>query len=387
MNNIIHVLESNNLLLIFLSVGVGAIVGNIKFGGFKLGETIGALLAGISLSFLGFATDHELSTMCFSIFMFATGYGSSENIMSVFKKVSYKHVLLTVFIMLFAWLIVLFNVRVLGFNKAMAIGSTSGLLTNSAIIGVATNTLGNAANTTSFSADLAESFSIAYFISMCFTVIWCSVAIELIFKRKIKTDALENGKLFNESFYDESIHFKSKRPLVVISIGLTLGFLLGAVKIEMLGVHFVIGSLGCLISGIIVGKISFKKAHISYMQESEVNLLQSFGLSTFIAAIGLTAGSNILKNFSHNGFMLIKVCTLESALLLILATLVGKFILRYKNIAEFGGALAGARGASAGCAVVLDKAENNYPIPSFVVTFILSNLISIMFAPLIIFML
>lgn len=40
MNNIIHVLESNNLLLIFLSVGVGAIVGNIKFGGFKLGETI-----------------------------------------------------------------------------------------------------------------------------------------------------------------------------------------------------------------------------------------------------------------------------------------------------------------------------------------------------------
>ena len=140
--NYVHAISSNQLFLVFLSVSLGYVLGNLNLFSIKLGETVGALIAGISLSFLGFVSDHELSTLCFSIFMFATAYSSSEQILRIFQLSALKHVLFTLILLVTMWLLILFNSKILCLSKAMNIGMTAGLLTNSAIIGVASDSLG-----------------------------------------------------------------------------------------------------------------------------------------------------------------------------------------------------------------------------------------------------
>ena len=383
--NYVHAISSNQLFLVFLSVSLGYVLGNLNLFSIKLGETVGALIAGISLSFLGFVSDHELSTLCFSIFMFATAYSSSEQILRIFQLSALKHVLFTLILLVTMWLLILFNSKILCLSKAMNIGMTAGLLTNSAIIGVASDSLGSVANSISYNADVTEAFSVAYFFAMCLTVIWCSSILEIIFKQKIHQNVNQDEHLYSNDLY-QTTHYPSKHPLLIISVGLVLGFAIGSIKITLFNSSIVIGSMGCLFSGVIIGKLTPISSKVAHLRSDAVKIIQAFGLSTFIAAIGLAAGSNIVKNFSHNGIRLVIISSVESLFILLIMTLIGKYIFKYQNVAEFGGVLSGARCSSTACAVVIDKAGNNSPIPSFVVTFILTNIISSFFGSMIVFL-
>ena len=234
-------------------------------------------------------------------------------------------------------------------------------------------------------ADVTEAFSVAYFFAMCLTVIWCSSILEIIFKQKIHQNVNQDEHLYSNDLY-QTTHYPSKHPLLIISVGLVLGFAIGSIKITLFNSSIVIGSMGCLFSGVIIGKLTPISSKVAHLRSDAVKIIQAFGLSTFIAAIGLAAGSNIVKNFSHNGIRLVIISSVESLFILLVMTLIGKYIFKYQNVAEFGGVLSGARCSSTACAVVIDKAGNNSPIPSFVVTFILTNIISSFFGSMIVFL-
>src|SRR5262249_34020883 len=63
-------------LAMFLAVGIGYWLGNIKFGKFALGTVTTALLAGLVIGQAGIEINRELRWGLFYLFLFANGYSA-----------------------------------------------------------------------------------------------------------------------------------------------------------------------------------------------------------------------------------------------------------------------------------------------------------------------
>jgi putative transport protein len=62
-------------LAVFLALGIGFLIGPLKFAGFNLGNVTATLLAGVAIGQLGIELSGDLKTTLFLLFLFAVGYG------------------------------------------------------------------------------------------------------------------------------------------------------------------------------------------------------------------------------------------------------------------------------------------------------------------------
>ena len=69
---------------------------------------------------------------------------------------------------------------------------------------------------------------------------------------------------------------------------------------------------------------------------------------------------------------------------LILTMLVGRFVLRYDNVAILAGALAGSRSANPAFGEALNKAENSVPPVPFAITYALAHVFLTQPGPLVV---
>jgi putative transport protein len=69
---------------------------------------------------------------------------------------------------------------------------------------------------------------------------------------------------------------------------------------------------------------------------------------------------------------------------LLITLLVGRYVLRYDNLAVFAGALSGARSANPAFGEILDKAGNSIPTVPFAVTYALANVFLTLLGPLVV---
>jgi len=125
----------------FLAVGVGYWIGNIRFGKFTLGTVTGSLMAGLVIGQADVAMSRELRWGLFLLFLFANGYSAGPQFFRALRQDGIKPVLLSVVIAtagissacLMAWLLKL--------DAGMAAGLFCGGLTQSAAIGTATDAI------------------------------------------------------------------------------------------------------------------------------------------------------------------------------------------------------------------------------------------------------
>jgi putative transport protein len=103
--------------------------------------------------------------------------------------------------------------------------------------------------------------------------------------------------------------------------------------------------------------------------------LQDFGLTVFIAGVGLNAGKAAIDSFMVSGFQTILIAVLVNIIPFGLSYLFGRYVLKYNNIAEFGAALIGSRSLGPIFGGFLDKAGNPAPIAYFTVTYALANIV------------
>ena len=67
-------ISENPVLLLFLVLGIGYVIGGIRFGSFQLGAVAGVLLAGLLLGHLGFESNPAIQSLGFVLFIFSVGY-------------------------------------------------------------------------------------------------------------------------------------------------------------------------------------------------------------------------------------------------------------------------------------------------------------------------
>ena len=126
-------------IAVFLSLGVGYLIGKIKFGSFTLGSTAGTLLVGLLIGIL--VPDLQLApilkSIFFALFIYAVGFRTGPQFFQSFDRRMIKQIVLTVVVTVAGLLCVLAAAKMLKFDAGIAAGLGAGGLTQSAIIGTA----------------------------------------------------------------------------------------------------------------------------------------------------------------------------------------------------------------------------------------------------------
>ena len=106
--------------------------------------------------------------------------------------------------------------------------------------------------------------------------------------------------------FGDSVRASGEISFIGIGLGAALGLGLGAIPIYLPGLgHFTLGFAGLLLVALILGKIR-KTGRITWTMPVPANLaLRNFGLSLFLAQVGMASGETFVQTVTHSGVYLL----------------------------------------------------------------------------------
>jgi aspartate-alanine antiporter len=162
---------------LFLALGLGYIVGNIKIGQFQLGGIAGTLLAALLVSQVGVTIGSDLKAVMFSLFIYTVGYISGPQFFNSLNKSALKEVGMALFLSATALATVLILARVFHLDKGTAAGLAAGGLTQSSIVGTADDSIGRlalpAAQLATLQTNVAVGFAATYIFGVLGPIFVC----------------------------------------------------------------------------------------------------------------------------------------------------------------------------------------------------------------------
>lgn len=176
-----------------------------------------------------------------------------------------------------------------------------------------------------------------------------------------------------------------KTDFVFHGLGLVVGLLAGLLVLRIGSIPLTLGAGGgALLSGLVFGWYRSRHMAIGNMPIGASTLLRDFGLAGFVAVVGLQSGQQAVQTIAQSGLSIFLVGVVVTILPLILTMLVGRYLLGYRNVAIFAGALSGSRSANPAFGEILDKAGNSVPTTSFAITYALANVFLTLLGPLVV---
>ncbi|RJG06700.1 aspartate-alanine antiporter [Noviherbaspirillum cavernae] len=176
-----------------------------------------------------------------------------------------------------------------------------------------------------------------------------------------------------------------KTDFVYHGFGLAVGLLIGLLVVRIGAIPLTLGAGGgALLSGLLFGWYRGRHMTIGNMPSGASQLLRDFGLAGFVAAVGLSSGLQAIETIKTSGLSIFLWGVVVTVVPLIITMLIGRYILRYDNVAVFAGALSGSRSANPAFGEVLDKAENAIPTVPFAITYALANVFLTLLGPLVV---
>jgi len=143
MHWLVHTLRTYPELAVFLVLGLGYWIGNIKVGTFSLGAVTGTLLMGVLVGQLGIKISPDLKAVFFLMFLFAVGYSVGPQFFRGLKSDGLPQVFFAVIICVLCLAVTWVCAKLAGFDSGTAAGLFAGSQTISAVIGVGTDTIKN----------------------------------------------------------------------------------------------------------------------------------------------------------------------------------------------------------------------------------------------------
>ena len=127
---------------VYLSLGIGYLVGKLKFRGVGLGVVTGSLLGGILIgNFFLVPVSDQAKAILFLLFLFGIGYSVGPSFFQTFKGDGWRWMLLGVFVPVIGLLTAYSVARFLKLDVGYSAGLLSGSLTESPAIGTASEAI------------------------------------------------------------------------------------------------------------------------------------------------------------------------------------------------------------------------------------------------------
>lgn len=176
-----HFLESYPELAVFLAVGIGYILGDIKVAGIAFGPVTGSLLAGLAIGqFAEVPISGMAKSFLFLLFLFGIGYSVGPQFVQSMQRDGLKALLLAI-VCTVAGLATAYGVsRFLGLDPGYSAGLLSGGLTQSAAMGTATEAVNRLsipeAQRALYVAHIAVADAVCYLFGIVGAIWFCSIA-------------------------------------------------------------------------------------------------------------------------------------------------------------------------------------------------------------------
>jgi putative transport protein len=168
--------------------------------------------------------------------------------------------------------------------------------------------------------------------------------------------------------------------LLTLSLGMILGFLIGAIQFPAFGASVGLGNAGgLLVSGVIVSSLVSRVRFFGNTPNAARNILEDLGLIVFVAIVGINAGNSLLTQLT--GVLALKIfvvgfiaCSIPPFIVWSLGLYVFKM-----NPAVLMGGVAGARSHSGPCREAAVEINSNVPWIGFPVAYAVSGVLLTVF--------
>ncbi len=231
MDWIVHVLRDNPSLAVFLTLGIGFFIGQLKYKSFSLGTVTSVLLVGVVVGQLDIPVPGPLKDVFFLLFLFSIGYSVGPQFFSALKGDGIKQVLFAVVVCVLCLLSTWGVALCMGYNVGEAVGLLSGSQTMSAVIGVGTDTINSLAATAADKQQWIGMIPVCYAVTYVFGTIGSAYILANLGPlllgglKKVKAETVELEKKMNYGTANSDPNYiKALRPVVFRAYNVTDSF-------------------------------------------------------------------------------------------------------------------------------------------------------------------
>ncbi len=141
MSWLIEYFRSNPVIPIFLTLGLGFWLGNLKYKSFSLGPVTATLIVGVIIGQMDITIPEPVKSLFFLLFLFSIGYSVGPHFFRSLKGDGLKQILFAVIECCLCISVTLIICKLIGYNKGITLGVFAGSQAFSAVIGVGSDTL------------------------------------------------------------------------------------------------------------------------------------------------------------------------------------------------------------------------------------------------------
>ncbi|MDE7473236.1 MAG: aspartate-alanine antiporter [Muribaculaceae bacterium] len=202
---IVQTFRDNPSIPLFLTLGVGFWVGQLKYKTFSLGTVTSVLLVGVLVGQMNIPIPGPIKNVFFLLFLFAIGYSVGPQFFKSLKGDGIKQVLfacvLCVLCLVTTWVVA----KCMGYNVGEAVGVFAGAQTISAVIGVGTDTMSSLNVSDATRKEWIDIIPVAYAVCYIFGTIGSAYILANVGPmllgglKKVKADTAELEKEMNQS--------------------------------------------------------------------------------------------------------------------------------------------------------------------------------------------
>ncbi len=168
--------------------------------------------------------------------------------------------------------------------------------------------------------------------------------------------------------------------LLTLSLGMIMGFLIGAIQFPAFGASVGLGNAGgLLVSGVIVSSLVSRVRFFGNTPNAARNILEDLGLIVFVAIVGINSGNALLTQLT--GALALKIFVIGFIACSIppfIVWSIGFYVFKM-NPAVLMGGVAGARSHSGPCREAAVEIKSNVPWIGFPVAYAVSGVLLTVF--------
>ncbi|WP_233828375.1 aspartate-alanine antiporter [Paraburkholderia sp. ZP32-5] len=175
-----------------------------------------------------------------------------------------------------------------------------------------------------------------------------------------------------------------KTDFVYLGLGVLIGMAIGRLGGTIGGVTLALGTGGgCLLSGLLFGWVRSRHPLIGSLPSAAAQIIKDFGLATFIAAVGLSAGPDAIKLVREYGLALPVAGILMVLVPGLLSLWIGHALLKLEAPMLLG-AIAGQQCSTPAISALVGVTGNSTPVIGYTITYALSNILLPLMGPVVV---
>ncbi|MCD1125809.1 aspartate:alanine antiporter [Jinshanibacter sp. LJY008] len=160
--DIISLLNSNYILLLFVVLALGLCLGKIRLGSVQLGGSIGVLVISLLLGYQHFTINTEALSLGFMLFIFCVGVEAGPNFFAIFFRDGKNYFLLALILVGSAMCIALGLGKFLKWDIGLTAGMLAGSMTSTPVLVGAGDTLRHTTSDSALLAAAQDHLSLGY---------------------------------------------------------------------------------------------------------------------------------------------------------------------------------------------------------------------------------